>query len=68
MRSCAGLREVTFALRPLHAIPLEYGLVARSDAAWTQVDYFNRVADALGTDLEPEMPARPLDWKLRPRE
>ena len=25
-------------------------------------NYINRIADALGTDLEPEMPPRPGDW------
>jgi len=25
-------------------------------------NYINRIADALGTDLEPEMPARPTRW------
>ena len=25
-------------------------------------NYINRVADALGTDLEPEMPPRPPEW------
>ena len=59
MRSWVGLREVTLASWPLHEIPVERGLVARSDAARTQVGYLNHVSDALGTDLEPEMPVRP---------
>ncbi len=25
-------------------------------------NYINRIADALGTDLEPEMPAKPPGW------
>jgi hypothetical protein len=25
-------------------------------------NYINRIADGLGTDLEPEMPAEPPDW------
>jgi len=25
-------------------------------------NYINRIADALGTDLEPEMPRRPEGW------
>ena len=25
-------------------------------------NYINRIADALGTDLEPEMPPRPEGW------
>jgi uncharacterized peroxidase-related enzyme len=25
-------------------------------------NYINRVADGLGTDLEPDMPSRPADW------
>ena len=56
------LREVAFAPCPLQENPRECGLVARSDAAWTQVGCFNRVADALGTDLEPEMRERPEGW------
>ena len=58
MRSCAGLREVAFEAHLLRESSRESGMVASSDAAWTQVGCFNRVADALGTDLEPEMPVR----------
>ena len=29
-------------------------------------NYINRVADALGTDLEPEMPPRPDGWGAQP--
>ncbi|MHC4934459.1 MAG: transposase [Planctomycetota bacterium] len=31
-------------------------------ALQSYVRYFNRVADGLGTDLEPDMPSRPADW------
>ena len=44
----------------------EHGLDDRDLPDATQVigyfNYLNRVADALGTDLEPEMPARPAEW------
>jgi len=46
-----------------HAPLRAHGLSDRDIHDATQVisyfNYINRVADALGTDLEPEMPARP---------
>jgi alkylhydroperoxidase family enzyme len=43
-----------------------HGLDDRAIHDATQVigyfNYINRIADALGTDLEPEMPFRPADW------
>jgi alkylhydroperoxidase family enzyme len=49
-------------LAPLRA----QGLTDRDLHDATQViayfNYINRIADALGTDLEPEMPARPEVW------
>ena len=46
-----------------HAPLRTHGLSDRDIHDATQVisyfNYINRVADALGTDLEPEMPARP---------
>jgi hypothetical protein len=35
------------------------GPVASSCSFARRIPYLNRIADALGTDLEPEMPARP---------
>ena len=49
-------------LEPLRAL----GITDREIHDATQVvayfNYINRVADALGVDLEPEMPPRPEGW------
>jgi hypothetical protein len=48
-----------------------HGLLDRDIHDATQVisyfNYINRIADALGTDLEPEMPDRPEGWGGRRR-
>jgi len=41
---------------------MKCALVAHSCAHSPAIGHFNRVADALGTDLEPEMPPRPEGW------
>jgi len=72
---CAFAEKLTRTpanMEPADLAPLrDHGLTDRDIHDATQVvsyfNYINRVADALGTDLEPEMPERPEGWAARRR-
>ena len=49
-------------LDPLRAAGLTDKEIHDAVQVISYFNYINRVADALGTDLEPEMPARPEGW------
>ena len=49
-------------LRPLRAHGLTDNDLHDTVQVIAYFNYINRVADALGTDLEPEMPERPEGW------
>ena len=50
-------------LAPLRAAGLADKDIHDAVQVISYFNYINRVADALGTDLEPEMPARPEGWE-----
>lgn len=62
MRGHAGLRTVVLAPSARSGIRSETGLIASSCATTTRIATLNRIADAFGTDLEPEMPRKPEGW------
>jgi len=62
MCSCVGLCGVALAPIRWSANPTNPGSVAPSCPATNRTAYLNRIADALGTDLDPEMPAKPEGW------
>jgi uncharacterized peroxidase-related enzyme len=49
-------------LAPLRAVGLTDSDIHDAVQVIAYFNYINRVADALGTDLEPEMPERPEGW------
>ncbi len=49
-------------LEPLRAVGLSDPEIHDAVQVISYFNYINRVADALGTDLEPEMPPRPAGW------
>jgi uncharacterized peroxidase-related enzyme len=49
-------------LDPLRAAGLSDPEIHDAVQVISYFNYINRIADALGTDLEPEMPPRPADW------
>jgi len=49
-------------LEPLRAAGLTDTDIHDAVQVIAYFNYINRIADALGTDLEPEMPARPEGW------
>jgi uncharacterized peroxidase-related enzyme len=49
-------------LEPLRAAGLGDSEIHDAVQVISYFNYINRVADGLGTDLEPEMPARPAGW------
>ena len=49
-------------LQPLRAAGLNDRAIHDAVQVISYFNYINRVADALGTDLEPEMPQRPEGW------
>jgi alkylhydroperoxidase family enzyme len=49
-------------LSPLRAAGLSDPEIHDAVQVISYFNYINRIADALGTDLEPEMPARPEGW------
>jgi len=65
MRSCSGLYGVAQAMPRWSTSAQNPRLIAPSYPTATLIAYFNRIADALGTDLEPEMPPRPEGWGAR---
>jgi len=50
-------------LAPLRAQGLSDAGIHDAVQVIAYFNYINRIADALGTDLEPEMPPRPDGWK-----
>ncbi len=50
------------SLDPLRAVDLTDREIHDAVQVISYFNYINRVADALGTDLEPEMPQKPADW------
>lgn len=56
----ARIRESDLA--PLRAVGLTDRDIHDAVQVISYFNYINRIADALGTDLEPEMPARPEGW------
>ena len=49
-------------LQPLRAAGLNDRAIHDAVQVISYFNYINRIADALGTDLEPEMPQRPEGW------
>lgn len=49
-------------LEPLRAAGLEDKDIHDAVQVISYFNYINRIADALGTDLEPEMPRKPSGW------
>ena len=49
-------------LAPLRAVGLTDRDIHDAVQVIAYFNYINRIADALGTDLEPEMPERPEGW------
>jgi uncharacterized peroxidase-related enzyme len=59
-RTPGAMREQD--LEPLRAVGLSDPEIHDAVQVIAYFNYINRVADALGTDLEPGMPARPAGW------
>ncbi len=49
-------------LAPLRAVGLSDVEIHDAVQVIAYFNYINRIAEALGTDLEPEMPGRPAGW------
>jgi uncharacterized peroxidase-related enzyme len=49
-------------LEPLRAVGLSDRDIHNAVQVISYFNYINRIADGLGTDLEPDMPPRPEGW------
>ena len=64
-RAPGAIREADLA--PLRAAGLSDRDIHDAVQVISYFNYINRVADGLGTDLEPEMPPKPAAWGERPQ-
>ena len=55
-------------LAPLRALGLDDRAIHDLVQVIAYFSYINRIAEGLGTDLEPDMPPKPVDWHCQRKD